>query len=245
MGSLKNAQKFISRTKTKTIYNKMELFSLLINFLPMVLLYLIATYSPEVARISHTVLGKTFAVVLILFYTYHEVVAGLLVCALIIFYYQTDYVESFHDKTIIHDEVLTIAAVVPNGSAEKSEKETALLTPSVRDSMILADAYPEAPIIDAIYDDKTEKFRQKNCDKNGNLVYKGQVVNPEMAEHVFSNIQTDDFHKCNVCDSSCEFRLVDERIQAEENLVKPKSSNDFFEIVWRTLQISSPLSKRE
>lgn len=68
---------------------------LLLNFLPMVILYLIATYSPEIAKWSHTLLGKAVAVAVILFYTFSDILTGLLACALIIFYYQTDYVEGF------------------------------------------------------------------------------------------------------------------------------------------------------
>ena len=68
---------------------------LFLNFLPMLLLYLIAAYSPEVAVISHTILGKTIAVALILIYVYIDTISGLLACALVILYYQTDYVEGF------------------------------------------------------------------------------------------------------------------------------------------------------
>ena len=68
---------------------------ILLNFLPMIILYLVATYSPEIAKLSHTLLGKAIAVGVILLYTFSDILTGLLACALIIFYYQTDYVEGF------------------------------------------------------------------------------------------------------------------------------------------------------
>ena len=69
--------------------------TLLLNFLPMIILYLVATYSPEIAKWSHTLLGKAVAVAVILLYTFSDIIAGLLACAIVIFYYQTDYVEGF------------------------------------------------------------------------------------------------------------------------------------------------------
>lgn len=193
---------------------------LFLNFLPMLLLYLIATYSPEVALISHTILGKTIAVALILIYVYMDTISGLLVCALVIFYYQTDYVEAFHsDNMILHQSSVNM----PPKEELKKEKETADYG-----SMELENAYPLEPQINAVYDKDSTDFRKKNC-KKGSLVHKNEKVKPEMAEHVFPSLEMDDFKKCNVCDPACEFDMIDSRMKDEENLTKPKSSNDFFE----------------
>ena len=192
---------------------------LFLNFLPMLLLYLIATYSPEVALISHTILGKTIAVALILIYVYMDTISGLLVCALVIFYYQTDYVEEFHsDNMILHQSSVNM----PPKEELKKEKETADYG-----SMELENAYPLEPQINAVYDKDSTDFRKKNC-KKGSLVHKNEKVKPEMAEHVFPSLEMDDFKKCNVCDPACEFDMIDSRMKDEENLTKPKSSNDFF-----------------
>jgi hypothetical protein len=226
--------------------------NLILNFLPMVLIYLIATYSPQVARISHTVLGKVVAIGLILLYSFFDIVSGILVCALVILYYQTDYVESFagHEDikeeqteglTIIKDEVLIVGEIstpIKNTQVEGHE-EVLSSTPGEA----LEDAYPLKPkiIIDITTDKKISDFRKKHCSK-GHLTHKEQVINPEMAEHVFPEIKQGDFHKCNVCDPSCRFDIInsqsDKLIKAEENLMKPKSSNDFFDIVWNNIQIS-------
>jgi hypothetical protein len=197
---------------------------LFLNFLPMLILYLIATYSPEVAVISHTILGKTIAVALILIYVYMDTISGLLVCALVIFYYQTDYVEAFHSDNMIISQLSPPKDVEKVGSPEKEKGDY--------DSMELEYAYPLEPQINAVYDKDSTDFRKKNC-KKGSLVHKNEKVKPEMAEHVFPSLEMDDFKKCNVCDPACEFDMIDSRIKDEENLTKPKSSNDFFEVFYQ------------
>lgn len=189
---------------------------LFLNFLPMLLLYLIAAYSPEVAVISHTILGKTIAVALILIYVYIDTISGLLACALVILYYQTDYVEAFHSDNM--------PLKVMNVLEKETEKETV-----ENDSMELENAYPLDPQINAVYDKESSDFRKKNC-KKGSLIHKNEKVKPEMAEHVFPSLEMDDFKKCNVCDPACEFDMIDSRMKDEENLTKPKSSNDFFKV---------------
>ena len=225
--------------------------NLILNFLPMVLLYLIATYSPQVARISHTVLGKVIAIGLIVLYSFFDIVSGLLVCALIIFYYQTDYVESFSnpdneedDKqnkeqftTVVKNEVLIVGKIdAPMKTQIEGHEEVLSSGPGEA----LEDAYPLEPTItkDIATDKNTADFRKKHCSK-GHLKHKGQVVNPEMVEHIFPEIKQDDFRKCNVCDPTCRFELINTQseklMKAEENLTKPKSSNDFFDVVWKNL----------
>lgn len=287
--------------------------NLILNFLPMVLLYLIATYSPQVARISHTVLGKVVAIGLIVLYSFFDIVSGLLVCALIIFYYQTDYVESFangqeevneepddgqsvneieeqksengrteeeeedeqqeHETTyetkyedetkdedetkyededeeqkydqqepfttVVKNEVLIVGKIKKiQVNKVKGHKEVLSSGPGED----LKDAYPLEPTITKNANDKAiADFRKKHCSK-GHLMHKGQVVKPESAEHIFPEIKQDDFHKCNVCDPNCRFDIInaqsDKLIKAEENLIKPKSSNEFFDVVWNNIQIS-------
>jgi hypothetical protein len=272
--------------------------NLILNFLPMVLLYLIATYSPQVARISHTVLGKVVAIGLIVLYSFFDIVSGLLVCALIIFYYQTDYVESFANEdgqeevneepddeqmeeeqteeeqteeeqteeeqteeeqqqteeeeqtevpdeqqepftTVVKNEVLIVGKIKKTQvNKVKGHKEVLSSGPGEE----LKYAYPLEPTITKNANDKAiADFRKKHCSK-GHLMHKGQVVKPESAEHVFPELKQDDFHKCNVCDPNCRFELINNQseklLKAEENLIKPKSSNEFFDVVWNNIQIS-------
>ena len=69
-------------------------------------------------------------------------------------------------------------------------------------------------------------FRKSNCDQKGQLKYKGSTVRPEMADHVFREIQfPNNSAKCNPCDESCEFSIIEERLNREEGL-RPVSSKD-------------------
>ena len=209
---------------------------LLLNFLPMVLLYLVATYSEEVAKWSHTLLGKTIAVFIILLYSFFDIVSGLLACALVIFYYQSDYVESFVSGEIKQES--------KDGYTKISLKETQAILLDVSEPTEngeigerLEDAYPLTPTVDVVYDKDVNRFRQKHC-KKGHLVHKGQVVKPEMAEHVFPQVTQDSFHKCNICDPACSFDLG--LIEKEDELVNPKSSNDWFDRVWSNMRATQP-----
>jgi hypothetical protein len=236
-----------------------------------------------------------------------------LVCALIIFYYQSDYVESFQhdslkeglesqdsedskdkdsDKKEEHDgekethmddmydtsgnptskDTSSKSSESPEKTSEKPSDKSKETTKKVSDKSsdkpskkgapepptskpttetfeTLADAYP-LPIEDSnLYDKHTDMFRQNNC-SNGRLMNKGQVVKPEMAEHIFPGIEQDPYHKCNVCDSSCKFKYTPYGVKGCDNrgdnkghkgdnwyiikgieldLIKPKSSNDEYD----------------
>jgi hypothetical protein len=49
-------------------------------------------------------------------------------------------------------------------------------------------------------------FRETHC-KNGNFTFKNMSVKPEMLEHIFPEIHFNG-EKCNVCDSTCGFTLL-------------------------------------
>jgi hypothetical protein len=71
-------------------------------------------------------------------------------------------------------------------------------------------------------------FRKEHC-VNGALEHKGMAINPEMTEHVFREFKPDnEWRRCNPCDSTCSFSIIEERIQTEV-AVKPVDSNDFFQ----------------
>jgi hypothetical protein len=83
---------------------------------------------------------------------------------------------------------------------------------------------PEKP------DKKTELmeiFRKENCVK-GVLMHKGAEVQPEMAQHIFRELKpSSEWAKCNPCDPTCDFSIIEQKITAEAR-IKPVPSNDFF-----------------
>jgi len=219
---------------------KIDSFKLVVNFVPIILLFLLVTYTPEFVKFSHTILGKAFAVILIIFYVKLDFLLGLFVCALVIFYYQTDYVESFNNML---NEGFTEKMEEPD--EEKDVKEETQKMEKVEKPIettesfeTLEDAYPVEPTIEIKYDKNVDQIRKAHC-KKGHLIHKGQKVKPEMAEHVFPSIKQTDFEKCNICDNTCDFDINDKRIIDESELTNPKSSNDMFEKVWKNLRTTT------
>ena len=269
----------------------MKVLQLILNFLPMIIIYLVVTYSPQVARFSHTLLGKLFAVALIILYSMTDIISGVLVCGLIIFYYQTDYVEYFQnvlkegfeedfeedfeegleeefeegleeefeegledsdDEDDDDDDKKESKQKAKNAIKEikeikgKKEKETNTQKKSKEEIQeivikepfeLFSDAYSVTPKTPIIYDKSIQQFRQNHCSK-GHLLHKGQIVKPEMAEHVFPEIEQNSFHKCNLCDPSCSFNV--RKLEIEDDLLEPKSSNDLFEYVWGRESLNRP-----
>ena len=218
---------------------KTNYLKLIVNFVPIILLFLLVSYTPEFVRLSHTILGKAFAVILIIFYVKLDFILGLFVCALVIFYYQTDYVESFN---IMLNEGFTEKLEGEEEEEEEeveteTEKAEKMETPieTTESFETLEDAYPLPPRTEIKYDKHVDNFRKEHC-KKGHVINKGQIVKPEMVQHVYPTIPQYDFKKCNICDPSCDFQIMDKRIVAEADLTNPKSSNDMFEKVWENLR---------
>jgi hypothetical protein len=215
-----------------------------INFIPIFIIFLLVTYTPEFVKFSHSILGKFLSVVLIIFYVKVDILAGLLVCLLVIFYYQTDYIESFESSSensnVLNQDPKKSSATEtgekydeePQKESEESDEEHDKTTLENFES--LTDVYPLSPTKPMIYDKSKETFRKTHC-KKGHLMHKGTVVKNEMAENIFQEIKQNDFHKCNVCDPSCDFDIIEKYIKTEEDLMKPKSSNEMFETVWQNM----------
>jgi hypothetical protein len=55
--------------------------------------------------------------------------------------------------------------------------------------------------------DASAEFRKEYC-PHGKLVFKGQEVNPSVAQHVFPFVENP--HKCNVCSPDCQINIVEE-----------------------------------
>ena len=78
---------------------KGQLVELLCQFLPIFLLFFYLKYSNKMEEWSVTILGKLFALSIIVFYTLLDKIYGLAVCVLCIFYYHRFYVEGLENLT--------------------------------------------------------------------------------------------------------------------------------------------------
>ena len=65
-----------------------------IQFIPIIIIFMLLRYSKQFVNFSFTILGKLIAIMIIIFYSYNDIILGLCVCGLVILYYQSDYVEN-------------------------------------------------------------------------------------------------------------------------------------------------------
>ena len=185
---------------------------IIFQFLPMILIFLFVKYPRKFAEFSNGILGKLFAVIIIIFYVSVDYVYGLLVCLLIIFYYQTDFMErmceGFEGVDPIENPTPT---TIDLENIEIPKDGNILYGPNLEVSkegfVEIKDVYSSTDSETISLDDR-DKFCKLHC-KNGHLINKGQIVKPEMAEHVFPEIETKD--RCNICDPSCQFKMIDNR----------------------------------
>jgi hypothetical protein len=212
---------------------------LILNFLPIILIFLLVSYTDIFAQISTTILGKLVAILLIIFYIKQDKMLGLFVCLLVILFYQSDFVNSFDWLN------KSVQPIVQN-----SKLSPKVIDPIFENMETLADnglgldnAYPlsvhkegsQKVNINANMEGKKSEFRKTYC-KKGHLIHKGQNISNENAEHIFPEIKhSNEHHKCNLCDNTCDFSFVNNKIDTEEILVKPKDSNDWVAIVWESM----------
>jgi hypothetical protein len=228
------------------------------TFIPIVLMYMFLAYTKDTILFSNTPVGKFIAICIITYYTNTNMMYGVFVCMLILVYYQTDLVEEIlyrehaefiesrltemnaeiqyyfgeHHWARVAEET-TIAknvAGVSNPNQDRAESHYEGFTSNTPDiysykSPTYSGRIPDKP-------DKKEElmamFRKEHC-VNGVLNHKGAEIHTEMAEHVFREFKPDnEWNRCNPCDSTCSFSIIEERIQTE-SAVKPVDSNDFFQ----------------
>jgi len=70
---------------------------MLLDFIPIILIYLFATYPVEFVLFSNTILGKLVAVFIIIHLAQTDPIYGLFACMTFLYYYQTDYVDGIQD----------------------------------------------------------------------------------------------------------------------------------------------------
>jgi hypothetical protein len=224
--------------------------------IPMTIIYIFLAHTRDAILFSDTVLGKCIAVSIIAFYSSISEMYGILVCLLILVYYQSDLVEEILNTersdememnlvemnreiqasygeplwARVSDET-TIAKNVAVISAKPApEKLHEGFTPG--DSSLYSYKPPTQPI--QRFPDKPDKkqelmdiFRKEHC-VNGVLLHRGVDVHPEMTEHIFREFKPDGYSRCNPCDTNCSFSIIEERFNTEKSM-HPVSSNDFFQ----------------
>jgi len=187
---------------------------ILMQFIPILLILIYSSHRYTFSTLSHSVLGKFFAVMLILYYTRMHFIYGTVACFVVIIYYMLTEVEGFSEET--------------PSSLEKASATVAVeATPTVAvdDKLLVADK-PETTSIITIdeFNKAKDEFIKEKC-KNGVLMYKDLPVKTEMADHIYSEIKFNKSVKCNPCDRTCDYNIVEAKMKTQEVLT-PKSSKD-------------------
>ncbi len=192
------------------------------QFIPIIILFLLLSYSNEFINFSNTILGKLFAVLVIIYYTILDKRIGLLVCSLVIFYYQSDVVEN----------MLNIDEIFGNKDESEDSKEDEIegmenmqcpKRNTKKENMSDLDKiYKEQLLVDKSLDG-VNKFRDENCEGK-NLKYKNMDVKDDVVEHVFPEVKYNS-DKCNPCSDSCDISIIEKKLKNEKEMV-PKFSKD-------------------
>lgn len=191
-----------------------ELFhdnAFIMQFIPMVLILLMASFPFAFSQVSHSSVGKLFAVMLVLYYTRMNYKYGLASAIIFLIYYQmTEYAEGFEDKRKKDD--------VEDDGTNLPEQE-----PSVEEAFETKE--PSIISID-MFNDVKDEFIKEKC-KNGVLMYKMMPVKNDMADHVYSEIKFNSDEKCNPCDRTCDYNIIEAKLKTQESLIS-KISRDLF-----------------
>jgi hypothetical protein len=216
------------------------------QFIPIIVIITLLSYSNEFVNMSNTILGKIFAICIVLFYTSLDKYMGLVLCLLVIVYYQSDFVENMLNTDDTMDKLFE--------NFESSKKEE-LSNPTQGDKQIqdgdkkqsqlqenmssLSDVYAadtqndpdkdEEPDTEGMTKQKegmttVSDFRKQNC-KGKKLLSKGSEVKPDMVKHIFPNVEFTN-HTCNVCDDSCNFSIIENRLKTEKELFSKFSRDE-------------------
>ena len=201
--------------------------SVVMQFIPIFLVFFYATYRHTFTQISHSILGKLFAVMLILYYTRMDYLFGVICCILVIWYYQQTEVEGMQDETEEKkpdEEKTSTEEKKPDEEKKSDEVEDGTNLPPVDET---SEGFSLLNIND--YNKAKDEFIREKC-KNGVLMYKDFPVKSEMADHVYSEIKFNGKTKCNPCDRTCDYNIIEAKLETERKLI-PKTSNDTFESV--------------
>jgi hypothetical protein len=220
------------------------------QFIPIIIIVSLLSYSKEFVNMSYTILGKIVAICFVLFYTHLDKYVGLVLCLLVIVYYQSEFVENMLNTDDMMNQLFeNFETSKKEVSIEKKQGEKQIQEGNIKNAQLqenmssLSDVYADTKT-ESGKTDKTDNneeaiegmttinaFRKENC-KGNQLMNKNMKVKPDMTKHIFPTVE---FKKsqCNVCDSACEFSIIENRLNTEKELFskfsrdenKPNKSN--------------------
>ena len=211
--------------------------SVVMQFIPIVLILAYASFRYEFIKVSHSILGKLLAVMLILYYTRMDYIYGTICCIVVIWYYQRTEIEGLSESGLSKSDPTTKKKEL----SEQVEDDGTNLPP-INTSETLEGF--ETPIITIDqFNVAKDEFIKEKC-KNGILMYKDFPVKSEMADHVYSEVKFNGKNKCNPCDRTCDYNIIEAKLETERKLV-PKTSNDLFSAFAKFFGMSEPFEPNQ
>ena len=166
----------------------------------------------QMIAFSNSIMGKLFFILFIVFYSTIDHLYGLLICLLLVLYYQEVSTGSAEEGFDTH--------------SPKYQYKSEVYRPNmvnVGATPILSEDYVDPSELVSLTEDQTD-FQEKYCHL-GKLQYKGYDISKENAEYIFPELQFSDSGACDPCDIFCKYS-IQERIHQEITLA-PKSSKDW------------------
>jgi hypothetical protein len=197
----------------------MEYSKCICDFSLILIIYLFLAFPKQMNPFSHSILGRTLAVLLIVYYAYQDVLYGLLFCIIVVYYY-------YRNESNLHE-----------GFLWEYQLETGKTDDfyNIPNNTTQYQSFVETPY-QYTRTGNEATFVEQNC-PNGNLTKKGGPsgefrVNPEMSEHAFTELSFSE-QPCNPCSKQCAFSasIVDKRLKTEEEIIVPKNSNEWFDTI--------------
>jgi hypothetical protein len=196
----------------------------IVEWVTILAIFAFATYPSEMVYLSETSLGKLFFAMIVIYYTMVDPIYGIIACSFVVLYYQLDLYRSYvslHRDTLLRESMaameLDLSSNVDNDAKEMVEplsegfkagdsfvySYSPYDTTDPRESMFLRGSRKSELL---------SYFRKEHCNAKGQLMNQGSVVRPEMADHVFREIEfpQGNMAKCNPCNPSCEFSVIEE-----------------------------------
>ena len=204
--------------------------SIIMQFIPIILVLVYASYKPWFVDAAHTVLGKVIAILLIIYYTSIDYVYGTLCCVIVIAFYQMHEIEGFVEGNKNRRKKRKRkrkAAKANQAKAQPAAEETDVA--ESEETAAEEETVEEFSNQVASFSSARDTFIRDKC-LNGVLIHKGFPVKSEMADHVYSKIQFNTPARCNPCDQTCDYSIVEAKIDTETELC-PRSSNNLFDMV--------------
>lgn len=200
------------------------------QFIPIIIVMLLLSFSNEFVNFSFSILGKLIALSIIMYYTYLDKYLGLIVCLSIIIYYQSDVVENmlntddimekmveqFENKKKLKDDSLHVENMQPmNPTSLNTDRIMSKVNEVYNQNVSNHENNIEGMEI-------KDLFIKENC-KGNKLLHKNMPVRPEQTSLIFPEIKYQD-SQCNICDKTCNFS-IEHRQKTETELIS-KFSRD-------------------